>query len=124
MLKPTRLHHLAWLALVLWLLGNWAGTHGHLCFDGQEPPIAVHMDVMGDHLGHHDDQSHQDADLTPAKPVIAKPGKADLAVLLLTLVTLVLSVQPASVTAPRYQLLIPSKLPHTRPLLRAPPVIA
>lgn len=118
-LRPA--HYLAFLALSFWLLSNWTGAHGHLCFDGQEPPLAAHIDVMGDHLGHHDDQPHVDADLTPAKPVLAKSVKFDQPILLLALVTLLLSSRPLSLVASPYLLLISRRLTHNWPPLRAPP---
>jgi hypothetical protein len=116
--------HLAFLALAIWLLGNWAGAHGHFCFDGQEPPVAMHMDVMGDHLEHHSDEIHQDADLAPTKTLIAKLNQVDLGILLLTVVTLLVNARRERFVTGSYRLLLPRKLPHTWPPLRAPPATA
>ncbi len=51
------------LTLLLWLMTSWTGVHGHFCFDGQEPPISPHLDVIGGHEVHTADESHQDIDV-------------------------------------------------------------
>jgi hypothetical protein len=121
---PKLSHPFAFIALALWLFTNWAGAHGHFCFDGQEPPVAMHMDVMGDHLDHHADEVHQDADLGLAKTVLAKLSKVDLSVLLIAVLSLLLVFHPQRFIRTRYQFLHPRKIPHTWPPLRAPPVTA
>lgn len=52
------------MLLCVALLLMRSGAHLHLCFDGSEPPVAVHVDDYGQH--HTDagvDAPHQDADV-------------------------------------------------------------
>jgi hypothetical protein len=88
---PTLSPHVAFLAFALWLLSNWAGAHGHYCFDGQEPPISVHMHLDGHEVhDHHPEEVHQDADIELGKSVLAKLSKIDLGLVLLAALALVL----------------------------------
>lgn len=112
------------MAFALWLLGNWLGAHGHFCFDGQEPPVSVHMHMLGDHPEHHDDEVHQDADVDLLQSAIAKLTKLDQGLILLAVVALLLVVRPRPVLASRYSAFIPTPIPFTRPPLRAPPFTA
>jgi hypothetical protein len=67
--KPS--HQFAFIALLLWLLGNCIGLHGHFCFDGQEPPVSVHMHMEGHSPhDHHPDEEHLDADVELLQLVI------------------------------------------------------
>ena len=55
----------------------------HYCFDGQEPPAAVHLSDSADHhhetLGHRDDGTkHDDLDVDVQDQVLAKVVKYDL----------------------------------------------
>jgi hypothetical protein len=119
---PRFSHHLAVVALLFWLLSNWAGTHGHYCFDGQEPPMSVHMDVMGGHLEHHPDEIHQDADIDLTQSILAKLSKIELDMLLLIALVLVLVRLPAILLSSTYLSFCPPAALYRRPLLRAPPV--
>lgn len=119
---PKLSHHLAFVALALWLLGNWAGAHGHYCFDGQEPQVSVHMDVMGGHLDHHEDEVHQDADVNWLQSVIAKLSKIDVGLMLFATLALLLAIRPATPLIDFYRTFLKTSLPHSRPPLRAPPL--
>jgi hypothetical protein len=120
-LSPT----FAFLALAFWLLGNWAGAHGHRCFDGQEPPISVHIHLDGHDLhGHHPAEVHQDADIELGKSVVAKLGKIDFGLVLLAALALVLVILPHTGFAGIYRPFSPHSSLYWRPLLRAPPFIA
>jgi hypothetical protein len=69
-----------------------AHSHVHYCFDGQEPPAAVHLTDSTDHHhelpGHHDDAEHDgaehdgpehdDLDLDVPNQALAKVVKHDL----------------------------------------------
>jgi hypothetical protein len=116
-------YQFAFLALVLWLLGSWLGAHGHFCFDGQEPPVSVHMHMLGDHPVHHADEDHQDADVDLLQSAIAKV-KLDQSLILLAVVALLLISKPVQVLVSRYSPFIPTHTPFVRPLLRAPPFTA
>lgn len=86
----------AFAALILWLLASGSGVHGHLCFDGQEPPVSVHMDMLGDHAGHHAEENHKDADLNPGQLLLAKLLKLDLPCIIIAALLLgLLSFNPA-----------------------------
>lgn len=117
-------HQFAFVALVLWLLGNWLGAHGHFCFDGQEPPVSVHMEMIGGHIDHHDSEQHYDADIDLTQSIIAKFTKIDVGLILLAVLSLLLVLQPHRITRTRYTFLLPYHRPFTRPLLRAPPLTA
>lgn len=119
-----RSHQFAFVAFVLWLLGNMMGTYGHFCFDGQEPPVSVHINMLGDHPGHHADEQHQDADLDLLQSAIAKLSKLDQHLILLAVIALLLVFQPRPLLVNRYVPFVPIHIPFARPPLRAPPFTA
>lgn len=121
---PKLSHQFAFVAFALWLLGSWLGAHGHFCFDGQEPPVSVHMHMLGDHPEHHADGDHQDADVDLLQSAIAKLTKLDQGLILLAVVALLLVFQPAPILVSRYSPFVPLHIPFARPLLRAPPFTA
>ncbi|MEN0037311.1 MAG: hypothetical protein AAGC78_09590 [Cellvibrio sp.] len=121
MSKPS--YQFAFAALVLWLLSSWLGAHGHFCFDGQEPPVSVHMHMLGDHPPHHADEDHQDADVDLLQSAIAKV-KLDQSLILLAVVALLLVFKPTRVLVSHYSPFVPAHIPFARPLLRAPPFTA
>ena len=119
------LHHkaLVFLALVIWLIASWSGAHGHLCFDGQEPPMTVHMDALSEHLQHDSSEQHVDADVDLSQFLIVKIVKVDLPWLIAAALLLVLFFkQPASFVT-FYVRVFSSRLIGLRPPLRAPPAI-
>lgn len=108
-------------ALILWLLASWSGAHGHLCFDGQEPPLSLHMDMLGDHVEHLAHENHTDADVDPGQLALAKLLKLDLSLpLVAALLLAVLLVNPA-VFISRYARFYIHRHNGLRPPLRAPP---
>lgn len=121
-LMPKLSPHYAFLALAFWLLSNWAGAHGHFCFDGQEPPVSMHMDVMGGHLEHHGEEVHQDADVDLVQSALAKLSKIDLGLVLLAALALALLILPTPIFTSAYRAFYPHVSLHWRPLLRAPPL--
>ncbi|PUA27877.1 MAG: hypothetical protein B0W54_15260 [Cellvibrio sp. 79] len=114
----------AFVALVCWLLGSLLGAHGHFCFDGQEPPVSVHMHMLGDHPEHHADEDHQDADVDLLQSAIAKLTKLDQSLILLAVVALLLVTQARPVLISRCSPFVPTLIPFARPPLRAPPFTA
>lgn len=120
---PKLSPHYAFLALAFWLLSNWAGAHGHFCFDGQEPPISVHVHLDGHEVhDHHPDEVHQDADIELTPSALAKLSKIDLGLVLLAALALALLILPTPIFTSAYRAFYPRISLHWRPLLRAPPV--
>jgi hypothetical protein len=119
---PKLSSHFAFLAFIFWLLGNWVGAHGHFCFDGQEPPVSVHMGVISDHVEHPADAGHQDANIDLVQSVLAKLSKVEVGLILLSLLALALLILPTAIFITAYRRFYPRISLHWRPLLRAPPV--
>ena len=120
------LHHktLAFVALTIWLIASWSGAHGHLCFDGQEPPISVHMEMMAEHADHHAaDEQHVDADVDLSQPLLAKLTKIDLPLLIAAALLLAMWFEKISIVVSNYSPTYSSRLTGLRPPLRAPPVL-
>jgi hypothetical protein len=120
-----------WLTGTAWLFAALTNAHGHVhyCFDGQEPPAAVHLVDRTDHDheipghdpdGDHDD--HEDLDVDLPNQALAKACKHDLPALapavawtvgLGTSTTDTLVASPGAPPAPDPH--------HYRPPLRGPP---
>lgn len=111
----------AFAALILWLLASGSGVHGHLCFDGQEPPLSVHMDMLGDHAGHHAEENHKDADLNPGQLLLAKLLKLDLPCIIIAALLLAVLLFNSAVFASRYTPFYTYSHNGLRPPVRAPP---
>ncbi len=118
------LHHktLAFVALIIWLIASWSGAHGHLCFDGQEPPVSVHMHALGEHPDHTTDEQHVDADVDLSQPFLAKLTKIDLPLLIAAALLLAVLFEKISLVVSRYSRIYSSRLAGLRPPLRAPPI--
>lgn len=115
---------LAFVALIIWLVASWSGAHGHLCFDGQEPPVSVHMEMMSEHADHHAiDEQHVDADVDLSQPFLAKLTKIDLPLLIVAAILLAVLLGKTSVAISRYSPTYSSRRTGLHPPLRAPPVI-
>jgi hypothetical protein len=123
--KKLFLHrNYAYAALLVWLIASLSGMHGHYCFDGAEPPVSVHFDVVDGPDADHDvaNKMHVDVDNNPAQTNAIKILSIDLPFLALAL--LLVFVWPI-VRGQGYNL---SKTPSSwltvtnlRPPLRAPP---
>lgn len=114
------------LTLCIAFLGvQVAGVHLHLCLDGREAPSDLHLSDAGLHADHHDDDEHNDLDLTSLLGVQAKksPSGLDLPVFIPTPLE-------GTVSAAGPDVFHPAESPpdsiadyrHYRPPLRAPPV--
>ncbi len=109
---------------MIWLIAGWSGAHGHLCFDGQEPPVSVHMEMMGEHADHHaTDEQHVDADVDLSQPFLAKLTKIDLPLLITAALLLAVLFQKNSILVFRYSPTYSTRRAGLRPPLRAPPVL-
>lgn len=116
---------LIFLTLIVWLCAMWSGLHGHFCFDGQEPPVSIHMDLFHGHPDHaHDDDTHVDADAELIQTSFLKFTKLELPALIVALVYVLLQVIARPQYAqPRLQATIKQHI-HLRPPLRAPPAVS
>lgn len=112
---------LAFATLIIWLLAGWSGLHSHMCFDGQEPPVTVHVHNPGDHADHDISEQHVDADLDLSQPLLIKLVKIDLPLLIAVALLLAALFEKVSVTRPSYSLNYTSRRSGIRPPLRAPP---
>lgn len=114
---------LVYASLLFWLLASISGMHGHYCFDGQEPPVSVHLEVMAEHAEHHEDERHVDADVDLFKLVFAKIVKIDVPLLLTALVFLLTLSTHQQIFFSRYSRHYSRRVIGLRPPLRAPPVL-
>jgi len=111
------------LTLLLWLMTSWTGVHGHYCFDGQEPPISIHLDNIDTHEEHDADSAHVDMDIDLSQSVVAKLLKFDATLALLLVAMFVFLVLPRSAFFfPASQTAHPRRIVGLRPPPRAPPV--
>jgi len=121
----NKLHHhkvFVYALLLLWLFASGSGMHGHFCFDGMEPPVSVHFDVLDDHDGPKL-PGHKDVDSKPGQLDVLKTSNLDLPILAALL--LLVFIWPVV----RGQTYRRSNTPSSwlsvtslRPPLRAPPV--
>jgi hypothetical protein len=114
---------IAFVALIIWLIAGWSGAHGHLCFDGQEPPISIHMDTLGEHPDHAADEQHVDANVDLSQPLLAKLTKIDLPLLLAAALLFAVMFEKTSFVVSNYSPTYSSRRTGLRPPLRAPPVL-
>lgn len=110
------------IALAIWLVTSMSGAHGHLCFDGQEPPLTVHMEMLGNHPEHDINEKHVDADVDLNQFFLTKLVKIDLPFLIAGALFLVLLFRQPIHFVSFYSRVFSSRLIGLRPPLRAPPV--
>ena len=104
------------------------GAHLHLCFDGSEPPVSVHVSVDAgiddSHVGV--GKAHYDQDVSLSGELLAKKvdGALQLPMLLAVAVLLFLVpfVRVPFVPRDRTALIHPIPIFRIRPPLRAPPL--
>ncbi len=124
MVKPVlRYRSYAMISLLLWLLMSWSGVHGHFCFDGKEPPVSLHVDMLGGHTVHNHSEAHQDVDIEQSQSALIKTFKLDLFLPVFLALVIVLQTRGTaftiqSITSPRTRHSV-----GVRPPLRAPPAI-
>lgn len=118
-----------WLTGSAWLFAALTNAHGHVhyCFDGQEPPAAIHLTDSTDHdheiPGHDAAGDHDDLDLDLPNQALAKACKHDLpamAPLVAWTIDLHASARDTLEAAP-----LAPRAPdprHYRPPLRGPPL--
>ncbi len=121
----TILNHktFAFATLIIWLLAGWSGAHSHMCFDGQEPPVTVHIHAIGDHADHDSSQYHLDADVSLDQPAPTHLLKIDFPLLVNTAFLVIVFYTESTQPVIDYASKIPSYLNGIRPPLRAPPFL-
>ncbi len=102
-----------------------AHSHVHYCFDGQEPPAAVHLTDSTDHdhevPGHSDGAEHADLDLDVPNQALTKACKHDLPAITAHLLTVHIEALPGSALADAADLPPAPNPRYLHPQLRAPP---
>jgi hypothetical protein len=116
-----------------------AHAHLHFCFDGADPPAAVHLvdpsnhlhdhfSHLDDHFDHFDDHTaasehHDDLDLDVQDPALAKTLKHDVAAIDAGFGPVSIAGASAAEALPRAAEIEPHPPPaFSRPLSRAPPL--
>lgn len=123
------MRRLSTFGMVLWLLAiallpvRMANAHLHLCMDGQQPPVALHVHDVATHDGSqpHADDNHNDRDVNlSATTTVAKSSLVDDGLLpaLLHVYVLATLLPPPSAVAPA-DVSVPSF--HSAPLDGPPP---
>jgi hypothetical protein len=119
MVRSNSSRYLLFAALVMWLLTGWAGARGHFCFDGNEPPMSVHMELVGDHPEHSSADVHMDVDVDLWQ--LMKAGQFWFWVLISVVGFPLLYLLPLGVAPPRNAGLTAQQNSYFVPPLRAPP---
>jgi hypothetical protein len=114
-----------WLAVIAFTATRLSGVHLHLCFDGSEPPTAVHMvDGSVHDDAHHRESRHVDQDVSVFDALLAKKSDSsgDLAAVSRGPLVL-LDVRVLLTEIARSVLSLPIHPPpfYLRPPLRGPP---
>ena len=127
--RPTTARHLCIILLCsVLLIMRVGGTHWHLCFDGQEPPVSIHMvDGAVEHSVSSVEGQHHDQNVDIGWASLVKHGSADfdLPLLLLTVFLLWAVIPRLAVTrARKAPARLWSDLSLLLPPLRGPPAIA
>jgi hypothetical protein len=127
----------SWLAALAVLFAGVTNAHSHVhfCFDGQEPPAAVHLVDVTDHHhdapghthgaehrgGGQDDTDHDDLDLDLPNQALAKAVKHDLTAIDALAWTLPIEAAPRSALADSVDTPPAPRPRYALPPLRAPP---
>jgi hypothetical protein len=109
------------VALSIWLFTSWSGAHGHMCFDGQEPPVTVHLHAVGDHADHDNSEQHVDADLDLSQPLLIKLSQIDTPLLIAAALLLAILFERIPLVIFYTSHIYSSLRSRLRPPLRAPP---
>jgi len=126
-LTPVRRLYVLLLCSVL-LVMRIGGAHWHLCFDGQEPPVSIHVaDSSFEHSVIGVDGQHHDQNVEIGLASLVKHGSADFDIPPLVFAMLLLWAAFPRLPVPRTRkVLAPSyfDLSLLLPPLRGPPAIA
>jgi len=112
---------ICWILLSFWLFASCVSIHAHVCFDGQEPPVSIHLQMMDGHDDHHPQEVHDDQDVELQQWVITKITKLDFFLPLFFILTLLLIFISARKPFFVYSNLDLQSQSGLRPAVRAPP---
>lgn len=113
-----------WVLALALFAARSADAHIHMCLDGQEPPVSVHVTDDG---VHHDDapglQAHNDKDVKIVSDAGTKKSEASDTLVFAALWSLVDRIPFFSADPPQDTALAPARAvrSHLRPPLRGPP---
>jgi hypothetical protein len=116
-----------WLAAVALLFAGLTNAHSHVhyCFDGQEPPAAVHLADGTDHdhelPGHSDGSEHDDLDVDLPNEALAKAVKYDLPAITAHVWTAAFETVPRGALVDTVDVYPAPNPRYAHPQLRAPP---
>jgi len=116
-----------WLAGLAVLFAGLTNAHGHVhyCFDGQEPPAAVHLVDSTDHEhelpGHDGGDEHDDLDLDLPNQALAKAVKHDLPAIVAVAWAISVDSLPGGALAESVDTPAAPNPRYALPQLRAPP---
>ena len=116
-----------WLTALAVLFAGLTNAHSHVhyCFDGQEPPAAVHLVDGTEHEhelpSHSDGAEHDDLDLDLPNQALAKAVKYDLPAITPHVFAMALESRPSGKWADAVDIPPAPNPRYTHPQLRAPP---
>ncbi len=121
---PSRIWLLTLVCVAL-LCARLGGGHLHLCFDGSEPPVSLHLMYNGQHHMAGTDAGHQDADVALADEALAKSIQLvlDLPAALVVALLIWSLRQTRRPPAPGFCLPLFFSATRLRPPLRGPPLL-
>ena len=117
----------SWLTALAVLFAGLTNAHSHVhyCFDGQEPPAAVHLADSTDHdhelPGHSEGAGHDDLDLDVPNQALAKAVKYDLPAITPHVWTVPRESLPSSALVDTVDVPPAPDPRYAHPQLRAPP---
>lgn len=111
-----------WLFCIVILAVRIGGAHLHLCFDGSEQPVSVHVGELVAH-DEHDGIHHTDKDLNLVDSGVAKTLIQVLSApaLIAAIIVLCLSIAERGTPSPTYSPPLFRFIPHRFTAPRAPP---
>lgn len=125
MIATFRNKTLAIFLLILWFFAAVSGVHGHFCFDGQEQPLLIHLNILSDHpddtTHKNSSEQHLDADVNILQFAAVKLVKIDLPLFLSICLFLFLLFEKSTVAISSYSYRYVHCFIGFRPPLRAPP---
>lgn len=126
MLRNSPIARLLWLLAIALLLVRVGEAHLHLCLDGQQHLIAMHVQDAPTHIGSdvsYDGHNDVDIDLS-ASPWVKKVGVDEMPIIVFAAVLLALFLPVLRSTVRPYQLLSPAfaSVFTLRPPVRGPPL--